>query len=125
MSERAWGFIYIAATIVLTLYGQLMLKWQVNLVNQQPTGLNQSVGFLFRMLTNPWVLSGLAGAIAASMTWMLAVSRLNLSTAYPFMSLSFVLVLVFSSWLFKEPIRPGNVIGVSLIVLGVIIHSRA
>jgi multidrug transporter EmrE-like cation transporter len=125
MPERALGFVYIGAAIVLTVYGQLVVKWQVNVMGVQPTGLGQNLDFLFRMVTNPWVLSGFAAAFGAAMAWMLAVSRLNLNYAYPFMSVTFPTILLCSYLLFKEPVRLGNIFGVGLIVLGIIIHSRA
>jgi multidrug transporter EmrE-like cation transporter len=125
MSERALGFIWIGAAILLTVYGQLVVKWQVNVTGVRPTGLSENLEFLFRMVTNPWVLSGFAAAFCASMAWMLAVSRLNLSYAYPFMSVMFPTILVASALLFNETIRPGNILGVGLIVLGIVVHTRA
>lgn len=125
MSERALGFVYIGAAILMTLYGQIVVKWQVNVMGSHPTGMNQNFAFLFRMVTNPWVLSGFGAAFGAALAWMLAVSRLNLSYAYPFMSVTFPSILLISYLLFKEPVRLGNVVGVGFIVLGIIIHSRA
>ena len=124
MSDRLVGLAYIAAVIVLTLYGQLVVKWQVNLIGTRPAGMDQNLAFLFRMLTSPWVLSGFAAAFGASMAWMLAVSRLDLSYAYPFMGLTYPLILLLSVLIFREPVSLNNVIGVGLIVLGLIIHSR-
>lgn len=123
MSDRVLGFVFIAATIVLTVYGQLMLKWQVNVLGARPSAFGEIVVFLWKMLTNPWVISGLAAAFGAGLAWMLAVSRLKLSYAYPFMSLTFPAVVLCSLLFFKEPVRAGNAIGVGVIVLGVIIHS--
>jgi multidrug transporter EmrE-like cation transporter len=123
MSDRLHGFIYIAAAIVLTLYGQLVVKWQVNVLGTRPAGVEQNLTFLFRMLTSPWVLSGFAAAFGAAMVWMLAVSRLDLSYAYPFMSLTFPSILLLSYVFFKEPVSIGNVVGVGFIVLGIAIHS--
>jgi multidrug transporter EmrE-like cation transporter len=123
MSERALGFVYIGAAILLTLYGQIVVKWQVNMFGSHPSGMSQSFAFLLKMLANPWVLSGFLAAFGAAMAWMLAVSRLNLSYAYPFMSVTFPSILLCSYLVFKEPIRLGNVVGVGLIVLGIVIHS--
>lgn len=125
MSDRSVGFAYIAAVIILTLYGQLVVKWQVNLLGARPSGFDQNVAFLFRMVTNPWVLSGFTAAFGAAMAWMLAVSRLDLSYAYPFMGLTYPLILLLSVLIFKEPVSLNNVIGVGLIVLGLVIHSRS
>jgi hypothetical protein len=40
MSERLLGFVYIALAIALTLYGQLVVKWQVNSIGNAPAGLD-------------------------------------------------------------------------------------
>ncbi len=125
MSERTLGFVWIAGAIILTLYGQLVVKWQVNLLGARPAGVSEGIRFLFRMVLNPWVLSGFVAAFGAAMAWMLAVSRMKLSDAYPFMSVTFPSILFLSAVLFKEPIRPGSIVGVSLIVLGIIVHSRS
>jgi|tagenome__1003787_1003787.scaffolds.fasta_scaffold20344923_1 multidrug transporter EmrE-like cation transporter len=125
MSERLLGFIYIALAIALTLYGQLVVKWQVNAIGRAPSGLDQNLSFLFRLLTNPWVISGFAAAFGAAMVWMLAISRLDLSYAYPFMSLTFPSILLLSYVLFKEPVNQGNIVGIAFIVVGIIIHSRS
>ena len=82
------GFVYIALAIALTLYGQIVVKWQVNAIGKAPAGLGEKLYFLFRLLTNSWVISSFAAAFAAAMVWMLAIARLNLSYAYPFISCS-------------------------------------
>jgi len=46
------------------------------------------------LLLNPWIISGLAAALLASVTWMAAMTRLPLSHAYPFTTLAFVLVML-------------------------------
>jgi multidrug transporter EmrE-like cation transporter len=125
MSERFLGFIYISLAIALTLYGQLVVKWQVNATGVTPAGLDQKLYFLLRMLTNPWIISSFAAAFGAAMMWMLAIARLDLSYAYPFMSITFPSVLLFSYLLLNEQIKVGNIVGVAFIVVGIIIHSRS
>jgi drug/metabolite transporter (DMT)-like permease len=80
--------------------------------------------FLARLLANPWVLSALAAGLLASVSWMAAMTRLELSHAYPFMSLAFVLVMVCSAWFFSEPITPLKVAGIALVALGIVIGSQ-
>jgi uncharacterized membrane protein len=55
---------------------------------------------------------------------MAAMTKFNLSYAYPFMSLNFVLVLVLSVWLLSEPVTLQKVIGIGLIVLGTVVAAR-
>ena len=66
----------------------------------------------------------LAGLIAA-LSWMAAMTTLELSVAYPFMSLTFAAVLVLSAVFLGETINLIKVSGVVLITLGVAVSSRA
>jgi drug/metabolite transporter (DMT)-like permease len=55
---------------------------------------------------------------------MAAMTKFDLSHAYPFMSLNFVIVLLASNWLLNEPITPQKALGVFLIILGTIVAAR-
>jgi undecaprenyl phosphate-alpha-L-ara4N flippase subunit ArnE len=54
-------------------------------------------------------------------TWLFALRRIPLSRAYPVLSLTFPLVLIFSKIFFNEPITVQKVIGSVIIVAGVIL----
>jgi multidrug transporter EmrE-like cation transporter len=118
------GYAYIAATILFTVYGQLVLKWQVGLAGPSPDAFPAKLCFILGLLLNPWIVSGFVAAFAASLAWMGAMTKFELSHAYPFMSLNFALVLVLAAVLFQEPITAAKIAGIGLIVLGVIVGSR-
>lgn len=117
----AW--VCVATTIGLTVYGQIVVKWQVSRQGALPTTLQGKVEFFVHLLLNPWVISVLAAAFVAALSWMAAVSKLPLSTAYPFVGMSFVLVLLLSGVFFDEPITVPKALGVGLIVAGIIVGS--
>src|SRR5215210_1405680 len=102
--ERIMGYLFIAGTILLTVYGQIITKWQVGLAGPMPISLDGRVAFLARLLFNPWVISSLTAAFLAFLFWIGAMTKFQLSYAYPFTSLSFVLVLLLSAVLFRESI---------------------
>ncbi|MGK7907097.1 MAG: multidrug efflux SMR transporter [Synechococcus sp.] len=116
--------LYIALTILFTVYGQVVIKWQVSLAGSLPKEIIEKVIFLFKLFLNPWIISSFVCAFLAALTWMAAMSKFPLSYAYPFMSLAFVLVLFFSAFLFNEPVNFPKVIGMGLIVAGIIIGSK-
>jgi multidrug transporter EmrE-like cation transporter len=118
------SYVYILCTILLTVYGQLAIKWQVLKAGSFPQNGMEKMWFLLNLLYNPWVVSAFLGALLASVTWMVAMTKLQLSHAYPFMSLAFVLVMIFSSLLFHEPITTPKIIGVALVILGLAIGSQ-
>ena len=118
------GYFYVFLTVFFTVYGQLILKWQVNEAGQLPVDLGGKVFFLFNLLLNPWILSGFVSAFVAAMFWMAAMTKLPLSHAYPFMSLAFVLVMFLSALIFYEPLTWAKVIGMVCIVVGIVIGSQ-
>jgi multidrug transporter EmrE-like cation transporter len=117
-------FVCIFAVIVLTVCGQLILKWQVAKAGAFPESFSERALFLLRLLLNPWIIGGLFAGFLAFLCWMAAMTKFELSYAYPFMSLAFVFVLILSAIFFHETVTMPKMIGVMLIVAGIIIGSR-
>jgi multidrug transporter EmrE-like cation transporter len=69
-------------------------------------------------------MSGIVGAFLAFLCWMAAMTKFELSYAYPFMSLAFVLVLILSAVVFQEAITLPKMVGLALIVAGIIVGSQ-
>ena len=118
------GYIYIFLTVAFTVYGQLIIKHQVNTVAQFPSGLALIPFYVKFILTRPLVLSGFISAMFASVAWIGALSRFQLSYAYPFMSLNFVLVVFLSFFIFHDSVNWYKIIGLLIICIGVFIVSR-
>ncbi len=118
------AYLYILATVVLTAYGQLILKWRVGELGGLPTGAVEKTEALLRFSVTPWMLTVYAAAFLAGLAWMVAVSQLELSRAYPFVGLTFAVVLIASVVFFGEALTAGKVLGTGLIVLGIIVGAR-
>ncbi len=67
----------------------------------------------------PWVWAGLALYGASAIIWLWVLSRVPVSTAYPLVSLGFVLTMVGGIWWLGEPFSWFKLAGCLLIVLGV------
>jgi len=117
-------YLSIFGCIAFTVYGQLVLKWRLSHKGVLPAEFAAKLIFLFRAFLDPYVLSSFAAALIAAFFWMAAMSKFEISVAYPFMSLAFVLVLLFSALLFQEPITIGKVLGLGLICAGIIATVR-
>jgi drug/metabolite transporter (DMT)-like permease len=118
------AYAFVAVTVLLTVYGQLIIKWQTSKVGVFPDGFSDRLNYLADFLLNPWVISSLTAAAVAAMAWIAALSHLDLSRAYPFVSASFVLVLILSALIFHEAITVSKALGATLIVLGLVIGSQ-
>lgn len=121
---RPLDYIYIALTIGFTVYGQLILKWRIADYGPLPADTLEKLKFLVRLLFDPAIFSGFAAAFLASLAWMAAMTKFDLSHAYPFMSLNFVVVLLLSVWLLGEPVTLQKTMGIGLIVLGTVVAAR-
>ncbi|OQX60386.1 MAG: hypothetical protein B5M52_00220 [Helicobacteraceae bacterium 4484_230] len=119
------GYFYIFGTIFFTVYGQIILKWRINDAGILPDLFYDKIVFLVKLLFDPWIFSGFLAAFIASFFWMAAMTKFDISYAYPFMSAAFVLVLILSVFLFQEPVSWQKIIGLLLIVSGIVITSRS
>lgn len=120
----AISYLFVLITVFLTVYGQIVIKWQVLAAGALPTATPERISFLAKLMLNPWVISGLLAGLLAAVSWMAAMTKLELSHAYPFMSLAFIGVLVASALVFHEPVNAWKIGGLVLITLGIIVGSQ-
>jgi len=118
------NYIYIFLTITLAVYGQIIMKWQVSLTGGLPVSNWDKIFFLVKLIFNPWVFSCWVAGFLAGLAWMAALTHFQLSHAYPFMGLTFVLVLLLSGLFLNEAITIYKVIGMLLIVSGIYLGSQ-
>lgn len=118
------AFAYVIGSVLCTVYGQIVVKWQVAKAGALPATLPEKIPFLLRLVLNPWILSGIVAGFMALVCWLAAMTKFELSYAYPFMSLAFVFVLILSAVLFHEAMTVSKVLGVVLIMAGIIVASR-
>lgn len=116
---RSLDHIYIAGTIIFTVYSQLIMRWQVSLAGALPSDLLGKVHFVGHLFLNPWVISSIFATLLAGISWMLAMSRFEISYAYPWISLNFLLMLFFGVVLFDESFSLAKLFGTLLVVAGI------
>lgn len=121
----AMRYITVILTLLFVTYGQLIIKYEIDKMGRIPTDSVAAIASYFlRALTNIGILSGLLAAACAALSWMAAMSRFQLGSVYPLLSLNFVLVPLLSVILFKESLNVYNISGIAVIVLGIFIFSR-
>lgn len=120
------GYVYILGTILFTVYGQLMLKWRLGVIGFQlpETGTMDKIIALFKVVFDPLILSGFVSAFVASLFWMAAMTKFEITYAYPFMSLSPALVFLLGVFAFGETFTMGKLIGLVVIIIGIIITVK-
>lgn len=118
------GYFYTGATIILTVYGQIILKWRLNQLEALPDSFLEKLVFLLRSIFDPYIFSSFFSAFLASLMWMAALKEFELSKAYPLMSLSFVFVSGISYFLFNESMNVYKISGTALVLIGILLISK-
>lgn len=104
----------ILGAVSFSVMGQLLLKSGA----QRLIGLDRG-NFLLGALRDTHVLSGLLAWTGSTICWLFVLRVAPLSRAYGLTSLTYVLILVASVWLFGEQVRRLHVVGTVLIVIGI------
>lgn len=118
------SYVMVLLTVLLTVYGQLVLKWRVIAAGLPPDDGPGKLKFYLVLLGNPWVLSAFAAAFAAALCWMTAMMKLDINKAYPFMALNFILVGLLAVPLFGESMTWPKIGGLVLVVAGLVLTSQ-
>lgn len=121
------GYLYIFLTILFTVYGQVILKWRISNLNWSLTtteGVGQMIVSYVKFLFDPLIFSGFVSAFIASIFWMLAMTKFELTYAYPFMSLSPALVFVIGILVLGEAFTIGKILGLLLIMIGILVTVK-
>ena len=115
----------ILLSVTLAAVAQVTLKSGVNRVTDDTGGTLRIDGDSMRALAgSPIVWLGLVLFGLSAIVWLVVLSRASLSFAYPFASLSYVLILVMGRFVLDERITSLRLAGVALIVAGVVLVGQ-
>jgi multidrug transporter EmrE-like cation transporter len=117
--NKMTAYSFVIVTIGFTALGQILIKWQAMQAGSLPAAWGGRVSFFLGLLFNPWIIAGLLCAVVAACAWILAMTRLPISVAYPLVALTYPLVLAASWVIFGETLSPWRMVGVGLILAGV------
>lgn len=120
------NYLYILGTLIFTVYGQLILKWRLSVLGfvLPTTNLMDKLISLFRVIFDPFILSGFVSAFIASLFWMVAMSKFEITYAYPFMSLAPALVFLLGVLFLGETFTIGKLVGLLIIMIGIVVTLK-
>jgi multidrug transporter EmrE-like cation transporter len=115
--------------VFLNACAQLLLKAGVNNVTASigtfAYSLENALPVGVRLATQWPILGGLACYVVSVVVWILGLSRVEVSVAYPLVSLGYVLNAVAAWWLFGEALTPMRIVGIGIIIFGVYVLTRS
>lgn len=116
--------VLILISVFLGAIGQVLVKYGAVNLNLNFT-IKYLVPSILSILKNLPVMLGVISYGLSFLLWIKVLSKVELSYAYPMVSLGYIITMVFSYFLFKENISFIRILGVAFIMLGVILVSRS
>ena len=118
-------FSLVLAGVLLNAAAQLLLKAGTNRIGVFEFSLPNALPVGWQLATNPFIAGGLACYVVSVVVWIMALSRVPVSIAYPMLSIGYI-VNAFAAWmLFGESLTAQKLAGIGFIVVGVFLVARS
>jgi len=116
---------FILFTVMTNAAAQLMLKHgMANFAQVTLVGGNLPLKIL-QIVFSPWVFAGLAMFVLSTLSHLYVLSKVELSFAYPFLSLAYVAVTLFAFFVFHEDVNGYRIAGLILICAGTVLIAQS
>jgi multidrug transporter EmrE-like cation transporter len=97
-----------------------MMKHAVNAMET-----DSIIGLVWTVGTNPWVMGGMLLHVSALVVWLWALNKVDISFAYPFLALGYVLVSAMAWFWLGEELSSMKLLGMGIIIIGILVLARA
>lgn len=107
-------------TVSTNAAAQILLKHGMSAVGPLDFGGGRVISQAFGILFQPWVFLGLCTFVISMTSHLVVLSRVDLSFAYPFLSLAYIMVAAYSFFIFGEDVTGIRLVGYGLICAGTV-----
>jgi multidrug transporter EmrE-like cation transporter len=121
----ALSFALILFGVLLNAGAQLLLKAGTNAVGHFEFSRENILPVGWQLATEPHIAGGIACYVISVVVWILALSRVEVSIAYPMLSIGYVVNALAAWWLFGEAVSLTRLTGIGIIIIGVYIVARS
>ncbi|MGR3762421.1 EamA family transporter (plasmid) [Roseobacteraceae bacterium NS-SX3] len=118
-------FVFIIATVILNAASQLLMKAGMSQVGQAEFSASKVKSMALAALANPLILLGLTTMTISMGTHLLSLSRFDVSFAFPFISLAYVIVAGWGYFFLGEQVNATRVLGILTVIAGTVLIARS
>ena len=111
----------ILSSVFLNALAQIFIRQGMLKLGSVSFNMEQIWNMALSVFTNMYLLSGMFSYGISIILWMIVLSKVNVSLAYPFLSVGYVVTAVLAYLIFKEPLTVQKIFGIAIICLGVVI----
>jgi len=118
-------FSLVLVGVLLNAVAQLLLKAGTNAVGRFEFSVGNVLPVGTKLAFQPYIAGGIACYVVSVVVWILALSRTEVSIAYPMLSIGYIVNAVAAWYLFGEAVTPMRLVGIGIIVVGVFLVARS
>jgi multidrug transporter EmrE-like cation transporter len=115
----------ILAGVLLNAAAQLCLKAGTNAIGHFNFTLDNLIPIGMRIAFQPWIIGGLSCYVISVVVWIMALSRVPVSVAYPMLSIGYIVNAFIAHFWFGEALAAQKLLGIGFIVVGVVLVARS
>jgi multidrug transporter EmrE-like cation transporter len=123
VNAASWALILTG--VLLNAAAQLLLKAGTNAVGQFEFSAQNIVPIGIKLALEPHIAGGVACYVVSLVVWIMGLSRIEVSIAYPMLSIGYVLNAAAAWYLFGESLTAQKLLGIAFIVAGVFLVARS
>src|SRR3970282_1328240 len=121
----AISFALLMLGVLLNASAQLLLKAGTNAVGHFEFSASNILPVGMKLVLQPHILGGVACYVVSLVVWIMGLSRVPVSIAYPMLSVGYVLNALAAWHLFGESLTAQKLIGIGFIIAGVFLVTRS
>ena len=111
--------------VLLNAAAQLFLKAGTLRVGEFAFSVDNIVPIGWRLATQPFIVAGLSCYVISVVVWILGLSRVPVSIAYPMLSIGYIVSAVAAWYLFGESLTAQKMLGIGFIIIGVYLVAKS
>lgn len=119
------AFALILTGVLLNAAAQLLLKAGVTRIGEFEFALANVGPVGVSLVRNPYIILGMMCYAASLVVWIMALSRVPVSIAYPMLSIGYVVNALAAWWLFGEGLAMQKLVGIGFIIIGVYLVAKS
>ncbi|WP_421858136.1 EamA family transporter [Oricola sp.] len=116
---------FILFTVLMNAAAQLFLKQGMTSLSAAVLAQDNLILKSIQIVLQPWVFLGWLTLVISMISHMYVLSKVDLSFAYPFLSLAYVVVALLAWWLFKEELGVYKIAGIAFICIGTALIAQS
>lgn len=115
------NIILILLSVLLNCAAQLLIR--KGMLVEGEVGMQNMLSHVSSMITNIWLWGAMLCFLGSVLLWIVVLSRVEVSYAYVFNSIGYVVLTICAYWLFDESMSVYKIVGMAVVILGLIIMS--